>query len=209
MKLAIVTLSLPGREVELDRCKASVAADLPEGAEHIVLPAVKPANFIQSRFDAFKLAEYVCFVDDDDIVLNGSITKCLQALEDTRVGIAFTNERLVRKSGSFVRERTGQRSYEQLFESPWLFHHLVMYNTSKIPKVDPGALSKNASGGEWLATCITAMMAGAVHLPIIGYEWTVHAGGLHNLAKQDYKQMIATANEYRNLRRGPVPTAQA
>ncbi len=205
--LAVITFSMPDRVQELERCKASVQRAI-EGldAVHVILPAVKPAQFMQARLDSFKLGyEFIAIVDDDDLVHPDAIRQCLFALEASAAGVAFTDERLVRPDGSVLAERTGARKYEDLFSTPWRFHHLTVYRCSALPKIELGKVAEKVGGIEWLTIAGCALTNGAVHIPQIGYDWTMHARQLHLGVHQDIEAVKAIAAPWVGTFTGDVP----
>lgn len=180
-KLAVVTVTNGQRPVWFSQCKQSITQALPENAEHVVIPCPNPPLVEATRWEALKLAEYVAFVDDDDLVINDSLNKLLVAIETTGCAVAFTDEQRVDETGNIVclepiRKRV---SYNDISISILGCHHLAMIRTSVVPKHLWTVATDLGGGIEWLMKAATALSGGAARLPIRGYQWRQHAGALH------------------------------
>ncbi len=199
VSLAVVTFTDGTHADLLERCKASVAADLPEGAVHYVIPTRGLAYYAHQRQEALSLGDYVCFVDDDDTVINGSITKCFEAIKATNAGVAFTDEVLVDESGKVLSTRTGTRTYDNTARQANSVHHLAMITTSAI-KEDLTQLYGRVQGVDWWILKAAIKTLGAVHVPILGYNWTQRPESLGNTMQQ------VKLPELKFSQTGPIPT---
>jgi hypothetical protein len=180
MKLAVVTHIRPGvRNRWFDKCQASVAQALPLDGAHHIIECGSPLELEQARWEALKLAEYVCFVDDDDYVLNESIEACLAALEARpNIGVAFTDERYISEEGDEVPSRHPDNRvlrYRDIAQSAQTVHHLSLMRTSKVNWAAKALSDKYGAYADWLVKGGTALNAGCVHVPIRGYAWRQRA----------------------------------
>ena len=177
MNLAVVTFTR-GLDLEshlLDRCCSSVARDLPPDAQHHIVQVDDIAQFAEARICALDLAPVVAFVDYDDQIVNSGLSIAWKVMKDTQVGVVFTDEALVTLEGSWISSREGQRTYEELTDSPWRVHHLSLVNVSHVSHLVSNIRNQAGSIDRWIR--ITAIESGgAMHVPSIGYLWTQHPG---------------------------------
>lgn len=170
MKLTIVTLTAGSRPEALARCTASVQIAM-EGldAQHIVQTT---KQFTQARLDSLKIpTDFLCFVDDDDVVTPDAFKKCLAALADGKNAVAFTYEQLVDEAGNVTGVRDKPKRWEDLSASPMTLHHLVVFKPSIVPDLST-ILSSTKVGVDWLIKASAAAKGGAIQVPYIGYHWT-------------------------------------
>lgn len=175
MKLAVVTHTRGEFHPWLESCFHSVQLNLPKNAKHIIVNCTSAAELDQARWESLNLAEYVCFVDDDDLVYNNSIQHCLDALESNpNAGVAFTNELRIDTEDNILYEQERTIQYEDASENAQCIHHLCMIRTNLV-KPEFKQLGLNLGiGSEWLMKAGTALNHGAIHLPIRGYGWRKH-----------------------------------
>lgn len=173
MRLAVVTFTRHLYPHLLHRCCESVAQDLPEGAVHHVLQVADPREFPRARIRALDLADVVAFVDDDDQVLNRSLSLSWQAMIKHSPGVVFTDEQLVTIDGQEISRRDGVRYYEELQESPGRVHHLSLVNTHHVGPAVARA-STTEDGVDWWIRSLAMESGGALHVPVLGYAWTQH-----------------------------------
>lgn len=181
MTIAVVTHFNPNNKSKwFDEAIASVEKYLPNNATHHLIEARSVEELEELRWAALKLAPFVCFVDDDDLVLDDSISKCFKALTDRpEVAVAFTDELYINEDGMeipSVHAADRNVSYFAAAQSPQSIHHLVMLRTDR---VDWRAKTLNGTigrGCDWLIKASTAIAGGAIHLPFKGYAWRHRAG---------------------------------
>lgn len=181
-KLAIVTLTRGARPEWFELCKASVAKALPKDAEHVVVQCPTYADVEVARWESLKLAEYIAFVDDDDLVINDSINKLLAAIEKTGCGVAFTDEQRIDANGKPFEENKPVRSrvtYMDIATGVLGCHHLAVIRTSAVPPEAWVEAQKVGAGIDWLINATAALTHGAVRVPIYGYQWRHHSSGFH------------------------------
>lgn len=181
-KLAVVTLTRNARPEWFELCKASVLQALPLEAEHIVVQCPSYEDVEVARWEALKLAEYIAFVDDDDLVINDSINKLLKAIEQTGCGVAFTDEQRVDANGKPHDANRPVRSrvtYMDIATGVLGCHHLAVVRTSAVPPEAWIEAQKIGAGIDWLINATAALTHGAVRVPIYGYQWRHHGGSFH------------------------------
>lgn len=220
LKLAVVTHSRFDRPQLMQQTIESVRAQMPVGGTHFLLECRNREQFESARWQALQLAEYVAFVDDDDLVIGDSLQLCMQALdENPDAGVAFTNQQLIDLNGQIIEDPRHYQPDDVLFyrripEMPQLIHHLAMVRTSK---VDPHCLSVSQSlggiGVEWLLKGSAALDHGAVHVPMYGYQWRQHGEAAHSTEwwSSLYNDNINSLMSFlmcRADREGPIPRYQ-
>jgi hypothetical protein len=186
--LTVVTHTRFTRPDLLERCTASVAAALPDGAQHLIIPC--HTNFAKARFEATRLSRYVAFVDDDDYINPTALKLCLTAIKETGAGVAFTDEVSVDLDGTRQFVRNGGRSYQDVSKHPRTIHHLTVIDCNY---VSPKALELNSvfdAGVCWFIKASAALTGNAIHVPIEGYYWTQHAGMLSHEEGPKYNRHI-------------------
>lgn len=171
--ITIVTHTQFKRPELLERCKKSVAAALIPGSQHIIIEC--NSNFAQARFDATQLNEFVAFVDDDDTISVDSIRKTYDAIVATGAGAATTNEATVDVDGRIIGVNTSRKFYGGATMHPRVIHHLTMLRATSVDAKALDLANKFKVGICWLIKSSAVMSKeGAVHVPIIGANWTMH-----------------------------------
>jgi hypothetical protein len=167
--LTVITFTNGKRAALLERCRSSVSAALPPGAEHLVIN-VSRQEFDQQRLDALFVNRYTAFVDDDDEIHPDALSLCLAALKQAEVGVAVTNEVSVFSDTKWYQR--SRKFYQNVYTNPTEVHHLVMYDSSKIPVQQIRTISSEfIVGVDWFTVAGTVLSAGAVHVPLDGYLW--------------------------------------
>lgn len=177
MKLTVSTLTAGNRAHWLDECRESVRTGLPQGAEHVVHTIPVGADFQLERWAATMAAGdgYVAWVDDDDLVTPDALRMCVQALDETGAGIAFTHEDRIDEFGAPV-PSSPQRpiSRRDVAMHPRQLHHLAVI---RLQCLDPEVLRiavEIGIGIEWLMRAWCALKHGAIQVPLVGYHWRQH-----------------------------------
>jgi hypothetical protein len=174
---------LGGKSRWLDQCNASVAAALPLDANHIEQPMVK--DYTEERFEALRSFPYVGFVDDDDTIEPDTIRACIDALDSTDAGIAFTLQRNVDEEGTELFIQRPAANYLDIAMHPQALHHFALIRRSAVDDEPLLAARQIGIGIDWLMKARAALTHGAVHVPMVGYNWRVYPG-------QDSEQKAAT-----------------
>ena len=205
MKLAVITPTRPNtRNALLEKCRASVAQILPHYAQHIVTEVNGPLELGRFRMQSLDVAPFIAFVDDDDYLLGDSLRWCMEALEATGAGVAFTDEVLINLiTGQKMTTRSGVRCYENALSDPASIHHLVVMDTSKVPAAIRAMENLPADAAQWLMHWGTAKVAGAIHVPLDGYAWVMH-NHQHHLSDYCRSQHSTLRHELASLVTGRV-----
>lgn len=177
MKLAVITHTRGRRPRWLAECCESVRVALPGCGIHKIIECRE--DFQAARWDGYQSAPYVAVVDDDDRVLPGALQACIDALDETGAGVAFTAERLVDEAGRLlcINDRDGLWLSE-IAMHPRVVHHLAVVRRDMLDPVVLREAQRLGCGIDWLVKAFAAMRGGAVKVPVMGYEWRCHPGGL-------------------------------
>lgn len=177
-RLMVVTHTRNERPLLRAEMLKSLVGQLPDYAEHVFIDCMDYAHFEHARWESLQLAEFVCFVDDDDKVINDSIRKCMAEFDkNPSLGVVFTSQQMIDQQGNPLPDlpcmsESGTLTYRQVASSAQSIHHLAIIRSAA---VDPRCLTvSQALGGigiEWLIKATPAIRHGAVHVPIYGYQW--------------------------------------
>lgn len=171
MSLAVVTFTRGDRKDLLEECKQSVQACIPSDGTHHVIHVPNPESWNRARMKAIDLAEFVCFVDDDDLVVNNSLTLCYNVIKNSSVGLVFTDEALTNERGGILKVREGPRFYEDVTKQPERIHHLSILRNCDV-SFPIGPVSHGNL--DWFLRTSAIRTSGAIHVPMIGYHWRQH-----------------------------------
>ncbi len=158
----------------LMQCSASVRAALPADGEHVVCEM--RGSYTEARFEALRAFPYVAFVDDDDLVHPEAIHACIEALETTGAGIAFTLQELIDEHGSPKGVSRPARDYLDVAMAPIALHHFALIRRAAVDDEALRAAIQHGIGIDWLMKANAALRHGAVHVPIVGYQWRQYEG---------------------------------
>lgn len=188
--LAVVTLTNNTRTQWLEQCVESVKRFLPDSAQHYVVRCSTMAEYAGVRLEALRLARYVAFVDDDDVVINDSLNLCLNAVKSETCAVAFCDEEVIdenRKAISHLPVRKGLK-YGDIISSVRTIHHLAVVETSAVISDMKKLLDELSchSCVDWLVCGTAALQGGAVHVPVKGYQWRMHKSNMHKLDNHSF-----------------------
>jgi hypothetical protein len=191
-ELAVVTMTNGRRPEWLALCVDSVRRNLPPGAVHVIVDCPSLAEFAKTKLSTLKLAKYIAFVDDDDLVINDSIRRCLEAVKEEKVAVAFTDEVTVDVNGKVTDPQPLRRGlrYTDVVLSVRTIHHLAVLETARVHHQVP-QLVRNMdalSGLDWLMVASAALQGSAVHVPIQGYQWRIHPQNQHQEQCREFRQ---------------------
>lgn len=193
MKLAVHTLT-HNRWPRWNReSMRSVAQGLPDYATHSIIECY--GNFQAARWEALQLGEFVAAVDDDDRLVDDALDLCVHALEMTGAGIAFTYEAQIDANGVNLPVRFGPRTYLDVAMHPRGIHHLAVMRRACL---DPRLIEYAEGFGfgiDWLTKAWCALKYGAVQVPVVGYEWRRHQGGLSHQQEAVFTQRVHNMRE--------------
>ena len=208
MSLTVITQTRFTNLDWLEHCKRSVAAALPIGAIHKIVPSHE--DWAKKRLESVLSDEYVALVDDDDLIDPRSLSLCVKALEESGAGIAFTNEITV---DQYLQRATkvpdGPKTYDRVRSNPRELHHIRVFRSSA---VDPRALDLHNEFGmgiDWFMVCSAALQHEAIYVPIHGYTWRIHSGSETAARNKQWSasvaQMKTRINQTWTNRSGLIP----
>lgn len=181
--LAVITFhdyTKTDRVDSLQKTIDSVQADLPDDAVQYIIPTKGIPFYNQQREQAFRLGDYVTFVDDDDTIVNHGLSLAYAAIKSGNYGVSFTDEALVDEDGNVLSTREGQRTYENVKQTIKAIHHLAIIKAQSLidAKFDWSTLYGRVQGSDWTVIKIAINQDGAIHVPVIGYNWTQNPNGI-------------------------------
>lgn len=140
----------------LARCLASLRGE--PCATHVVVGDEGHLGRGRARGFALGARPFVTFVDSDDYVLPGVMAACASELRQHR---AVVTQEWIEAFG-VRRKRPAQR------------HHLAVYRRDDVTPLLPEIAQRQYDPDRFLIETLAP-----VQLPIVGYVWTIHDGGLH------------------------------
>lgn len=166
-------------------------SSVPNNVDHKIITVKNDSHSLwaKKRLDSFLNVStpYVAILDDDDLLLDNSISWCEQALENTNAGIAFTYEKIIdeedNESGEVAKR---QLKYFDIRAYPRAIHHLVVMRVEAIPRNVFEIQKRFGCGLEWYIKAMTALnskFSGAIQIPKIGYGWRQRKG---QYSRSDY-----------------------
>lgn len=177
-------LCTPGREL----WRALLLADLAAAPCHVhLVPGCDDSSQLgAARADAFRLGRtpYVALADDDDRVLAGAIEVCLDALRaHPRAVGAYTSEEQIDEAGAVTERPTPAEiaapwSLSRHLADPTYLHHLWVARRSAVQRHAPEA-ARYPCRATWALTALMSRDGPWVHVPMVGYQWRLHDGGIH------------------------------
>lgn len=193
--LAVSTVTLNRRPDWLRECVASVDANLPAGARHLI---VDGADFQRAKWETTQADEYFAWVDDDDLVCGDALRLCVAALEQTGAAVAFTFEQKMDADGvDLAPAPTDKVDLLDVAMHPRSLHHLaVMRRAALDPQVLELALHFGL-GIDWLCRAWCALRHGAVQVPVVGYRWRQHnQQPLHRMEGDRYFRAMSAIQKH-------------
>lgn len=174
-KLLVVTpwSGRPEREHWLELCKESVKAS---GFPHLIVRC--GIDWETRMFDLRNEAPYIAWVDDDDLVYPGALSRCLDALESNpSIGLAYTDEVYIDEAGVPTGSNKGPKSLMDLTTHPRAVHHLAVTRQYSVDDVPLRVF--NRIGQPCPLDWLIRVRAGAQHGMIYvggtqGYGWRIH-----------------------------------
>lgn len=169
MKRIVITPWGGKHEHYLEECKASVVES---GIEHLVVRC--GTDWELRMFELRNEADYVAWVDADDIVYPGALQAAFELAESSQKGLVYTDEALIdSKSVEFARS-TGDAKLFDIVMKPTMAHHLSLTKKNSVTErvVELHATTKVPL--DWAMRVDAAINAGYVRLPIIGYGYRYH-----------------------------------
>jgi hypothetical protein len=177
-RLAVVTHTNRKQPQYMEQMLESLGPGLPDYAEHFIIECFDPKEYERMRWESRLLGEYVCFVDDDDLIVNDGIRRCMAEFDkDPELGIVFTSQELIDEQGNHLEDFPELKpevpiSYRDLAITVQAIHHLAIFRSDAVdPRCFHVAQALNCTGVEWLMKVTAAFGHHAVHVPIYGYQW--------------------------------------
>jgi glycosyltransferase involved in cell wall biosynthesis len=211
--MTVVTHTCPKWGRDISRCVNSVNAALPANAKHVVLEiGDDPADFIEQRYRALSFDDVIVFVDDDDYISQDSLSLCLDALEESGAGIAFTSEIIVHPGGIETHRHRDNIQYDLISQSPIVIHHMTAIRSSAVSDRSINLARKHAVGTEWIMKSEAALFHGAIHVPTLGYYWCHHDNQYHksyeiNIKYIEKRELISNEiKKWGGFHHGVIPT---
>jgi hypothetical protein len=173
--------------------EASVHRQLPAGIDfHVLLDKTTDgtlAGWNDLIWKSRDLADFVAFVDDDDLVENDSIAILQQCILSTHADVAFTCERVAHADGRTIADRMPRQTptYGDIAMYPMASHHLAFLRTAHVA---PEALVMHANTGapvDWTMRAWVATHGRAMHVPIVGYTWLKYDGKEPGVPRSAYQ----------------------
>jgi glycosyltransferase involved in cell wall biosynthesis len=161
-------------------------------------------EFSKAKLSSLSLAKYVCFVDDDDLVINDSLRKTLEAIKAHDLGAVFTDEECITANGTIFNTtplRQGLR-YRDVLTNVKTIHHLAMFNGSMVSAGVADVIQRTRcySATDWAIGACAAFVGGAAHLPIRGYQWRHHPSNMHRTESASFSKHLATVRGFLHTR---------
>lgn len=132
--ISVVTLTIPGREQMLERCKALVAAQtIP--VEHVIVSGEGTIGHKRNHGCSIATGDIIMMLDDDDFIVPDFIEHAVKYLANadvTGLNNAYFYEPNV---GAWEYKYTGGQPY--VFGSAMMFHKRV-WERSKFPNISEG-----------------------------------------------------------------------
>jgi len=153
----------------------------PVGATSVIVECVDAAAAFRQAWEQVRKSEFVAFVDDDDLVINDSLNKCLDVMLSTEdCGLVFTDDQRIDEQGKPCDRSVPRRrvTYQDIMNGPRAAHHVAVIRTSAVPAtLWEDCTSKGCI--DWMIKASAALSQGAIYLPIFGYQWRQHGGAMH------------------------------
>lgn len=169
MKRAVVTLTRKGGDPFLDECIASVAAS---GNPHIILECGD--EWGQVLYQMKDCADAVAWVDSDDYVYPDVMNKAFELMEQTQVGVVYTDEE-VWQDGKVVFTKAVDQDLKFFRKFPFTVHHLAITRKGSISERALKCIDQMNTIYDWPMRLDAAVNFGIKRLPKVGYAWRKHA----------------------------------
>lgn len=154
----------------LDRCKQSVCES---GIEHRVVRC--GTDWEQVMFSMRDDADGVAWVDADDIVFPGVLTKAFDLLESLPVGLVYTDECRIDETDAVLRvSSSGEKSLWDLASHPRSIHHLTVTKKHAISERPLLLYQEIGVPLDWAMKVDAGANLGIAHLSMMGYGWRIH-----------------------------------
>jgi len=179
LKLTVITHTRLAQYTKwVEESVKSVTDNLPPNSTHKieVIGDLSITDFMTARANSLPESGYFCFVDDDDLVVNDSLRKCVEALDKSGAGCAFTAQAFIDHDGQIIHsQKIRPINYFEASVHPQVIHHLCVMRRDAVDiDLCMKLYHKYNAGLEWIMKASTALQHGAIQVPIIGYHWRQH-----------------------------------
>ena len=170
MHTRLVITPHDGKNIELlARCVASVKES---GIEHLVVRC--GSDWELQMYELRNSADYVAWVDADDIVYPGALQAAFNLAEETQAGLVYTNEAQIDKDDKILRVNSGKKTLFDLASHPRSIHHLSVTKKNSITDRILPVFEQTKCPLDWAMRVDAAVNCGLAHLDMIGYGWRSH-----------------------------------
>jgi hypothetical protein len=169
MKRIVIT-PWDGKNPELlKQCKDSVRES---GIPHLIVRC--GPDWEQKMFNVRDMADYVAWVDSDDIVYPGALQAAFELAEKTQAGLIYSDELHIDINGDEIGRTEGECALMHMITSPQAVHHLTVTKKGSISNRVIEVYNKSGCPIDWAMRIAAATHSGAVHLPMLAYGWRHH-----------------------------------
>lgn len=136
MKVSIVTLTIPGREHFLERCKSYVNAQTYFNCSHTIIAGDASIGYKKNLACENVSGDVICIFDDDDFYAPDYIEVAIQAIKDGADVTGLNN-------AYFYAPKIGAWEYKYKGGQPYVFGSGMMFKRevwqrSKFPEINEG-----------------------------------------------------------------------
>jgi hypothetical protein len=192
-------LCSPGRE----EWRALVIGDLSDApvVVHQLPGCADPIRLGRARAQAWRQCRrpFVALVDDDDRVRPGAIEACLAALQaHPRAVGAYTSEEWIDETGAVVwtptpAEVAAPWSLSRHISDPLHMHHVWVARRSIVQRHALDA-ARYPCRVIWALTALMSRDGPWVHVPMVGYQWRLHDGGVHLHRSPELRDVVRSVS---------------
>jgi hypothetical protein len=135
-------------------------------------------------------ADYICFVDPDNVYEANAFIQMADALDScTKAMLAYTDEVLIDAQGRMLGHRRLAYSRWLHMQRASLVHSCVLYRRcaarAELPFIQGLSLHP-----EWMLSLRLARRSPVLHLPVVGRQWRQHTAQAHHRnAPQDMQRI--------------------
>ncbi len=156
---------------------AEAIRSVPGSVSHVTIQC--EGDFREKRWLGLQLGDLVGAVDDDDRLRPGAVEACSTALAATGAGIAFTYEAQIDAEGRELPVKHRSYTTRDVAMHPNVLHHFALMRRECLDdEVLDHAKRFHQGSIDWLSKAWVALKHGVVQVPMVGYDWRVHSGGM-------------------------------
>jgi hypothetical protein len=175
MSLLVLTPWDGNNEHLLERCISSVKTS---GIEHRIIECGLDWELIM--YSMRNDADYIAWVDADDIVYPGAAEEAFRTIEKYNVGLVYTDECRIDESDRRLKISTsGPKTMWDLVSHPTCVHKLTVTKKNTITDRVLTVHKETKCPLDWAMRVDAAINNGMSHVPIMGYGWRVHPTKQH------------------------------